>query len=195
MPIGVQDFVKIREQNYLYVDKTGKLLELIEQGERYFLSRPRRFGKSLMLSTLDAMFSGRAELFYGLTAERWVMAQSHNPSPVLRFDISSLKLTASGTIEQALIEMIERAARKNKVELHSQSMTGKLIDLIEEISYKGQVVMLVDEYDKPILDNLADIKKANEMREVLRSFYTVLNFDMPVMNTKRRYSSQLFSTV
>ncbi|MBQ3345582.1 MAG: AAA family ATPase, partial [Synergistaceae bacterium] len=63
LPIGVQDFVKIREQNYLYVDKTGKLLELIEQGERYFLSRPRRFGKSLMLSTLDAMFRGRKEYF------------------------------------------------------------------------------------------------------------------------------------
>ena len=63
LPIGVQDFVKIREQNYLYVDKTAKLLELIEQGERYFLSRPRRFGKSLMLSTFGAMFSGRKELF------------------------------------------------------------------------------------------------------------------------------------
>ncbi|MBR4195611.1 MAG: AAA family ATPase [Synergistaceae bacterium] len=174
LPIGVQDFVKIREQNYLYVDKTGKLLELIEQGERYFLSRPRRFGKSLMLSTLDAMFRGRKEYFKGLAAEEWVTRQSENPSPVLRFDISSLKLTDSVTIEQALSEMIERTARKNKVKLHSQSMTGKLIDLIEEISSQGQVVVLVDEYDKPILDNLSDIRKAHEMREVLRSFYTVL---------------------
>ena len=174
LPIGVQDFVKIREQNYLYVDKTGKLLELIEQGERYFLSRPRRFGKSLMLSTFDAMFRGRKEYFCGLAAEEWVTRQSENPSPVLRFDISSLKLTDSVTIEQALSEMIERTARRNKVELHSQSMTGKLIDLIEEISSQGQVIVLVDEYDKPILDNLSDIRKAHEMREVLRSFYTVL---------------------
>lgn len=174
LPIGVQDFVQLRQDNLLYVDKTGVLKELIENGRRYFLSRPRRFGKSLMLSTFDAMFSGRAELFNGLVAERWVMAQSHNPSPVLRFDISSLKLTDSVTIEQALTEMIERTARKNKVALHSQSMTGKLIDLIEEISYQGQVVVLVDEYDKPILDNLSDVRKAKEMREVLRSFYTVL---------------------
>ena len=113
----------------MYVDKTGKLLELIEQGERYFLSRPRRFGKSLMLSTLDAMFSGRVELFKELAAEEWVCEQEHNPSPVLRFDISSLKLTGPTTIEQALTEMLERTARKNKVVLHSQSMTGKLIDL------------------------------------------------------------------
>ena len=175
LPIGVQDFVKIREQNYLYVDKTGKLLDLIEQGERYFLSRPRRFGKSLMISTLDAMFSGKSELFRGLAAEQWVKEQEHNPSPVLRFDISSLKLTGTTTLEQALTEMIERTARKKKVEIHSQSMTGKLIDLIEEIyDTKGYVVVLIDEYDKPILDNLSDLKKANDMREVLCSFYTVL---------------------
>ncbi len=174
LPIGVQDFVQLRQDNLLYVDKTARLLELIENGRRYFLSRPRRFGKSLMLSTLDAMFRGRKEYFKGLAAEEWVTRQSENPSPVLRFDISSLKLTDSVTIEQALSEMIERTARRNKVELHSQSMTGKLIDLIEEISSQGQVVVLVDEYDKPILDNLSNIKKAHEMREVLRSFYTVL---------------------
>ena len=174
LPIGVQDFVQLRQDNLLYVDKTGILKELIENGRRYFLSRPRRFGKSLMLSTFDAMFRGRKEYFKGLAAEEWVTRQSENPSPVLRLDISSLKLTDSVTIEQALSEMIERTARRNKVELHSQSMTGKLIDLIEEISSQGQVVVLVDEYDKPILDNLSDIKKAHEMREVLRSFYTVL---------------------
>ena len=174
LPIGVQDFVQLRQDNLLYVDKTGILKELIENGRRYFLSRPRRFGKSLMLSTFDAMFRGRKEYFKGLAAEEWVTRQSENPSPVLRLDISSLKLTDSVTIEQALSEMIERTARRNKVELHSQSMTGKLIDLIEEISSQGQVIVLVDEYDKPILDNLSDIRKAHEMREVLRSFYTVL---------------------
>ena len=175
LPIGVQDFVQLRQDDLLYVDKTARLVELIENGRRYFLSRPRRFGKSLLLSTLDAMFSGRVDLFRGLAAEDWVTEQEHHPSPVLRFDISSLKLTGTTTIEQALTEMIDRTARKTKAVLHSKSMTGKLIDLIEDISAQGQVVVLIiDEYDKPILDNLSNIKSANEMREVLRSFYTVL---------------------
>ncbi len=89
-PIGIQDFVQLRQNNLLYVDKTQKLLELIENGRRYFLSRPRRFGKSLTLSTLDAMFRGHKDLFIGLVAEQWVVKQLENPSPVLRFDVSTL---------------------------------------------------------------------------------------------------------
>ena len=73
LPIGVQDFVQLRQDKLLYVDKTGILKELIENGRRYFLSRPRRFGKSLMLSTLDAMFSGRKEYFKGLATEEWLV--------------------------------------------------------------------------------------------------------------------------
>lgn len=72
LPIGVQNFAMLRRDNLLYVDKTGHLQTLIQSGRRYFLSRPRRFGKSLLLSTLDAMFSGQAELFRGLAAEEWV---------------------------------------------------------------------------------------------------------------------------
>jgi len=98
LPIGVQDFVAMRQDNLLYVDKTARLQELVTSGRRYFLSRPRRFGKSLTLSTLDAMFSGKVELFNGLAAEKWVAEQSKHPSPVLRFDMSlmkSSKFTAS----------------------------------------------------------------------------------------------------
>ena len=175
LPIGVQDFVQLRQNNLLYVDKTQKLLELIENGRRYFLSRPRRFGKSLTLSTLDAMFRGYKDLFIGLVAEQWVVEQSENPSPVLRLDMSTLNSVGSTGIEQAIVEMISRTARKLNVALHSQSMTGTLIDLIEEVyAVKGHIVVLIDEYDKPILDNLSDLNKADEMREVLRSFYTVL---------------------
>ena len=175
LPIGVQDFVQLRQDNLLYVDKTARLLELINDGRRYFLSRPRRFGKSLTISTLDAMFSGRKDLFSGLATEQWVNEQSENPSSVLRFDMSALKSASSIITEQALIDMISRAARKRNIALHSQSMTGILIDLIEGLyTVNGHVVVLIDEYDKPILDNLSDIKKTDEIREVLRSFYTVL---------------------
>ena len=175
LPTGVQDFIQLRQDSLLYVDKTARLLELVENGHRYFLARPRRVGKSLTLSTLDAMFSGRKELFTGLAAEQWINENSENPSPVLRFDMSALNSASSTTIEQAIVEMILRTARKRNAALHSQSMAGTLIDLIEEVyAVNSHVVVLIDEYDKPILDNLSDLKKADEMREVLRSFYTVL---------------------
>ena len=175
LPIGVHDFVQMRQDDLLYVDKTGILLELIENGRRYFLARPRRFGKSLTLSTLDAMFSGRAELFKGLKAEQWVTQKSLNPSPVLRFDMSVLNTKNVSAAEKSLIELISRTARKHKVTLHSETVTGKLADLIEEVyNAKGHAVILIDEYDKPVLDNLSDIGKANDMREILRSFYTVI---------------------
>ena len=122
LPIGVQDFVKIREQNYLYVDKTGKLLELIEQGERYFLSRPRRFGKSLMLSTLDAMFRGRKEYFKRLAAEEWVTQQSENPVPVLRLDMSSLGIyNSSNELSQNLMQRLTEIAEDNELGLSTEA--------------------------------------------------------------------------
>ena len=175
LPIGIQDFVRLRQDNLLYVDKTAMLLELIQNGQRYFLSRPRRFGKSLSISTLDAMFSGRAELFKGLAAEEWVSRQAQNPSPVLRFDMSGLDIQTSYSLQQSLKEVIKRAGKDFNVEIRSETLNGMFTDLLDEI-YKahGVVVVLVDEYDKPILDNINDLKRANEMREVLRSFYTTL---------------------
>lgn len=174
-PIGVQDFMQLRQDNLLYVDKTARLLELIKNGRRYFLSRPRRFGKSLTLSTLDAMFSGRKELFIDLAAEQWVNEKSENPSPVLRFDMSTIATTTSEDIKLSLQEMIYRIAEDFNLNIRSQTLGGILIDLIRQLQkQQGQVVILIDEYDKPILDNLLDFKNANDMREVLRSFYTVL---------------------
>ena len=169
LPIGIQSFEIMRQRNYLYVDKTGKLLDLIMRGERYFLSRPRRFGKSLTLSTLEAMFKGQVELFRGLKAEQWVQEHAKHPLPVLKFDMSGLNL------EEAIKEAISRTAREHNVTIYSQTLNGMFTDLLVE-AYKthGQVVVLIDEYDKPILDNLSNLKKANEMREVLRSFYTTL---------------------
>ncbi len=91
LPTSVQDFGKIRTQNYLYVDKTEKLLQMVENGESYFLSRPRRFGKSLTLLTLEAMFQGKVELFKGLYAEKWVKEQAKHPNPVIKLDIQNNK--------------------------------------------------------------------------------------------------------
>ena len=92
LPIGVQSFERIRKKGMLYEDKTARLLELICQGAgRCFLSRPRRFGKSLTVATLEAMFQGRAELFHGMAAQSWVAGQTAHPSPVLRLDMSRFR--------------------------------------------------------------------------------------------------------
>ncbi len=177
LPIGVQDFVQLRRDNLLYVDKTAKLLELIENGRRYFLSRPRRFGKSLTLSTLGAMFEGRKELFKSLAAEQWVTQQAEKPFPVLRLDMSSLgSYRDREGLNQNLVQRLEEIAEDNDLELKTAAdCEGMLRQLIRSAFKRGgSVVFLIDEYDKPILDNLLDLKRAEEMREVLRSFYAVL---------------------
>ena len=129
LPIGIQDFEMLRRDNLLYVDKTARLLELIKNGRRYFLSRPRRFGKSLTLSTLEAMFSGRVELFNGLFAESWVQERSKNPLPVLRFDISACETGTVSLFKQSLKEMLSRFARRFNVDFHSKTISGMFQDL------------------------------------------------------------------
>ena len=175
LPIGVQDFVQLRQDDLLYVDKTAKLLDLIQNGRRYFLSRPRRFGKSLTLSTLEAMLKGEVELFKGLKAEEWVKKQSKKPLTVLRFDMSARAIKTPEIFEKSLASMLSLTAINFDIELISEIFSDMLEELIIKL-YKrnGSMVILIDEYDKPILDNITDLKKANEMREVLRSFYTTI---------------------
>ena len=175
LPIGLQDFETLRRENMLYVDKTERLLELVTKGRRYFLSRPRRFGKSLTLSTLEAMFSGQAELFKGLSAEKWVIEQAKNPFPVLRFDMSGLDIQTPQNLQISIKEVVRRFARKFQVEITSETLNGMFTDLLMEIHENyGAVAVLIDEYDKPILDNINHLGQANKMREVLRSFYVTL---------------------
>ena len=175
LPIGVQDFGMLRRNNLLYVDKTARLLELIKNGRRYFLSRPRRFGKSLTLSTLEAMFSGKSELFSGLSAESWVKEQSRNFVPVLRFDMSAREFITAELFYDSLKLMISRSARRFRVNLTSNILSDMLDELLECLNESyGNVVVLIDEYDKPILDNITNLDKAQELREVLRTFYTTL---------------------
>ncbi|MBQ7501745.1 AAA family ATPase [bacterium] len=175
LPIGIQDFEMLRRDNLLYVDKTERLLELVKKGRRYFLSRPRRFGKSLTLSTLEAMFEGRAELFAGLAAEEWVKKQAEKPLPVLRFDMSAREAGTAAALRDSLKIMTARSARHFEIELVGDMLNDMLAELLEGL-YKryGGAVVLIDEYDKPILDHIADVNMANSMREVLRSFYTAL---------------------
>ena len=177
LPIGIQSFRKLRENQCLYVDKTAILQKLIDNGSWYFLSRPRRFGKSLTLSTLEEMFKGSINLFKGLNAEEWVRQQSYSPSPVLRLDMSNLRAYSSGDeLNNSIVKGLEDFIYFNDIKVPQESTSGGVLLRTIHVLYKqyGNVVVLIDEYDKPILDNLSDLKKANEMREVLRSFYTTL---------------------
>ena len=178
LPIGVQDFEKIRRNSYLYVDKTEKLLQLAKTEKSYFLSRPRRFGKSLTISTLEAMFQGKAELFKGLYAEEWVKEQAKHPSPVIKLDMSLLSQYKDGEeLNSSLINYLVRYyIEEYKLDIVVKDKSADVfLDIINKL-YKqfGLVALLIDEYDKPITDNIDDLKKANEMRETLRSFYGVL---------------------
>ena len=177
LPIGIQSFEKLRRGNYLYVDKTGRLLELVTSVPWCFLSRPRRFGKSLTLSTIDAMFGGKAELFRGLAAEEWVREQASHPSPVLRFDMSGLRPYSSAEeLEGSLAAGLKDFARFHDVEFSEERTGGgMLLQMIQRLfKAGGPVVVLIDEYDKPMLDNIGNLETANAVRQALRSFYTVL---------------------
>ena len=175
LPIGTYHFEKLRQRGHLYVDKTAPLVELINAGDWYFLSRPRRFGKSLTLSTLDAMFRGKAELFHGLAAEDWVAEQAAHPCPVLRLDMSMLDVRGVDEFEDSLMREMARMAEESEIEIKSTLPGGVLRDLIIGLyDAGGPVVVLIDEYDKPILDKIGDLEAAEAMRMALRSFYTVV---------------------
>ena len=179
LPIGIQNFEKIRTKNYLYVDKTKQILNLIEQGECYVLSRPRRFGKSLTISTLEMMFKGRTELFKGLYAEEWVKEQSKHPSGVIRLDMGHLTAYKNGDeLNDSIIKYFVRyyvEKYKLNISLEKKNAGDIFLDIIS-VLYKqfGSVVVLIDEYDKPMTDNIDNLEKANEMRETLRPFYGLL---------------------
>ena len=175
LPIGTYHFEKLRRMDCVYVDKTERLVELVESGAWYFLSRPRRFGKSLTLSTLDAMFRGKAKLFRGLAAEDWVAEQAEHPCPVLRLDMSMLDVRGVDEFEDSLMREMARMAEESEIEIKSTLPGGVLRDLIIGLyDAGGPVVLLIDEYDKPILDKIGDLEAAEAMRMVLRSFYTVV---------------------
>jgi hypothetical protein len=174
LPIGIQTFSEIRSEGYYYADKTAFCLKLAEQGKYYFLSRPRRFGKSLLIDTLGELFSGNQALFTGLYVEdKWDWSVQY---PVIRISFGG------GIIENKadLTNKIQEQLRINQEILHiicqDQSTSVCFAELVRLTHEKtGQrVVILVDEYDKPILDNLLKPDVAKEIRDGLRNFYSVI---------------------
>ncbi|MBV5299875.1 MAG: ATP-binding protein [Rhodoferax sp.] len=174
LPIGIQTFRQIREGNCYYADKTGLALDLIETGKYYFLSRPRRFGKSLLIDTLKDIFEGQRDLFTGLAAQtRWDWNRRY---PVIRIDFSIGVLHSAAALAQRIRELLTEQQDRLGVQCRNQSVAGIFSELIQAASaqYGQRVVVLVDEYDKPILDNITDKPVARDMRDGLRDLYSVI---------------------
>jgi len=174
LPIGIQNLREIRECGHYYVDKSAFALQLIDQGKYYFLSRPRRFGKSLFLDTLKELFEGNRSLFTGLYAEnRWDWSVQY---PVIRISFSDGVVRSLSDLRDKIGEILNAKAGKFGVSLSEPTLSGRFHALIEAVAEKNEhnVVILVDEYDKPILDNIDNPDIAQEIRDGLRDFYSVI---------------------
>src|SRR6056297_1486354 len=179
LPIGIQDFRYMMENNYLYIDKTKYLHMLKDRGKFYFMSRPRRFGKSLTISTYDCMFRGEKELF----KETWLYDNwAFEPQPVIRFSMSELDRTDEKTVEESLIFKMEQFYESFNIPIRTKNMKLMFSDLLEKVGRKKRAIVLIDEYDKPILDHLDDVKMAEKVRTKLRLFYSSLKDADPYLD-------------
>ena len=173
LPIGIQDFEKLRTGNYLYVDKTPLIYELTRTSTPYFLSRPRRFGKSLLLSTMEAYFLGKKELFKGLALEK--LEKEWTQYPVLKISFGVNSYENNERLKSRLDSIVSENESRYNIEKKSDNPAERFANIIREVSekYNQKVVILIDEYDKPILDALyTDFEEQN--RQELRSFYSPL---------------------
>lgn len=173
-PIGIQNFEKIRTEDFLYVDKTAEIYKLAKEGRYYFLSRPRRFGKSLLVSTMEAYFSGRKELFSGLAIEK--LETEWKQHPVLHLDLSGVSYTDDSVLERVLSDKLAKWEALYGAVNTSDILGLRFKEVIEAAYHKtgNQVAILIDEYDKPIIDNLGNEPTLSHLRSTLQGFYSVM---------------------
>ncbi|MCF7799422.1 ATP-binding protein [Candidatus Babeliales bacterium] len=171
LPVGIQGFRKIIESNYLYIDKTEYLYNLIQEGEVYFLSRPRRFGKSLTCSTFEEIFAGNKELFKGLYI--YNSDYEWKKHPVIHLSFTTLGYKTDEELEKNIIWFLNVVAKKYDIDISQAPSIGpKFYTLIEGIFEKhGPVVIIIDEYDKPLIEHITNLEMAQKNRDVLKSFY------------------------
>ena len=181
-PIGIQTFEKIRNGNYLYIDKTEIIYRLTHAASNYvFLSRPRRFGKSLLTSTLKAYFEGRRDLFKGLAMER--LETEWTKYPVLHFDMSLGKHMEKEQLERYLLSQLEQIEEDYGIHSDSPDSNIRLTKLIRHVYEQTdrQVVVLIDEYDAPLLDVVHEEKNLPVLRNIMRNFYSPLKACYPYL--------------
>ena len=174
LPIGIQSFEDLRRNNYLYVDKTELIYQLTTGGKTYFLSRPRRFGKSLLMSTLEAYFLGKKELFVGLAME--TLEIEWKEYPVLHLDLNARNYDSKEALFAILNQHLEKWETKYGDEKKDRSPEERFSYLLEKIheASGSQVVILIDEYDKPLLQTIGNEKLQEQYKNILKAFYGVL---------------------
>ncbi|MDE7377923.1 MAG: AAA family ATPase, partial [Paraprevotella sp.] len=174
LPIGIQNFEKIRKDGYLYVDKTTFVYKLATTGSYYFLSRPRRFGKSLLLSTLHAYFEGKRELFEGLAIS--ALEQKWEAYPILHLDLNTRNYKDADALPGILNEYLEKWEAVYGDEKKDRVLEERFTYVIEQaFARTGQrVVILIDEYDKPMLQAIGNEPLQEAYRNTLKAFYGVL---------------------
>lgn len=172
-PIGIQSFQKLREDGYAYVDKTALVYQLATTGSYYFLSRPRRFGKSLLISTLEAYFQGKKELFKGLAMEQ--LEKDWKVYPVLHLDLNAAKYTEPEALVSSISWHLSLWEKEYGLNAKRLSLSDRFKSIIlKAYEQTGQkVVILVDEYDKPLLEAIGNEPLQNDYRKMLKSVYGV----------------------
>ncbi len=173
-PIGIQNFGEIRRDGYVYVDKTALMYKMVSEGKYYFLSRPRRFGKSLLLSTLEAYFAGEKELFEGLAVSD--VEKDWTVHPILHLDLNSREYKDESSLSAELNRHLEKWEKRYGDEFKDRANEERFLHVIEnafELTGK-RVVILVDEYDKPLLQTIGNDSLQNAYRSMLKAFYGVL---------------------
>ncbi|MDX8393375.1 MAG: AAA family ATPase, partial [Mariprofundales bacterium] len=176
LPIGIQTFSEIIQNDYCYVDKTGLINRLTISGKYYFLSRPRRFGKSLLVSTLKSLFAGEQDLFAGLAiVDEWDWSRQH---PVIHISFGGGLMNNPEVLENILQSQMQEHAEDYQIKLTATLASTQFRQLIRALhsKFNQQVVLLIDEYDKPILDNIVSDRNdvAIAVRDTLKGFYAVI---------------------
>jgi hypothetical protein len=174
LPIDVSSFPTLLRENYVYIDKTEHIYNLITSGRLYFLSRPRRFGKSLLLSTLAELFAGNKELFKGL----WIYENSTYDwpeCPVIHLDFSRLSFGTPQELKTSLSWAVTHIAKSFGIDVSDAPFAGEKIQvLVEELYKRNKVVILIDEYDYPIINSILHIETVKANRDVLRQFFSTI---------------------
>ncbi|MDD2707403.1 MAG: AAA family ATPase [Verrucomicrobiae bacterium] len=176
LPLGLSDFAKLREAgaNYLYVDKTRALAGMLQAGNYLFLARPRRFGKSLLCSTIASLYASRRDLFDGLAIEPlWDWSQTN---PVVHLGLTGVDSSSVESLRESLFKLLADQARPYGITLTGRLLPDDFVTLLRGIraQIKRRVVVIVDEYEKPVHDHLDDLPAAKRMRDVLAAFYGAL---------------------
>ena len=182
LPIGIQEFEKLRNENYVYLDKTSLIWKMVNEGCYYFLSRPRRFGKSLLMSTIQAFFEGKKQYFDGTIGQPLFIATDDSVKwdwksyPIMHLDLNTDNYSSIGILEDRLNKFLNRQEEIFGVN-HMEKSFGQRFEGVIERAYKQTgrgVVILIDEYDKPMLQAIDNKKLQDEFRSTLKAFYGAL---------------------